>query len=60
MKTATETRIRRIDTLNEGDWLHQLLADAQRQVASSPSPQAIARIRQRLFAAIRRPVRAAA
>jgi len=60
MKTATSEAIRRIDRLNEGDWLRQLLADVQRQVATRPSAQAVERIRQRLVAEISTPARAAA
>ena len=56
--TATKERIR-IEQ-EETDWLYQLLADIQKDVAAQPRPQAVQRIRARLQAAIDRPVRAAA
>ena len=59
MTTATKKRIR-IDRLDEGDWLSELLSDVKGEVASYPKPQAIARIRERLYAEIETPARAAA
>ena len=59
MTTATKDRPR-IAKLSEGDWLYRLLFDVQRQVASRPSPQAVERIRQRLFVEMQRPAARAA
>ena len=59
MTTATRKRTR-IERLDEGDWLYPLLADAHQQLARQPSPQAVGRIRRRLLARIKAPVRAAA
>ena len=59
MTTATKKRTR-IDRLDEGEWLIELLADVRAEVASYPKPQAIARIRERLYAEIETPARAAA
>jgi hypothetical protein len=59
MTTATKKRTR-IDRLDDGEWLSQLLADVRAEVASNPKPQAIERIRGRLNAEIDTPARAAA
>lgn len=59
MKTATEHKLD-IDRLDDGDWLHRLLADIQEDVAGHPSPRAVERIRGRLLAEMKRPARAAA
>ncbi len=59
MATATQKHTR-IDQLDEGEWLHRLLASAHQRVATHPSPQAIKRIRQRLAKQIKAPARAAA
>ena len=59
MTTDTKKRTR-IDRLDEGDWLNELLADVRAEVASNPKPQAIDRIRARLYAEIDPPARAAA
>ena len=56
MATKERTGIER----NDADWLLELLADVRKDVAYRPRPQAIARIRARLLAAMDRPVRAAA
>jgi hypothetical protein len=51
----------RIDQLDEGEWLHRLLAPAHQRVATHPSPQAIERIRARLLREIvKTPARQAA
>jgi hypothetical protein len=44
----------------EGEWLMELLADVHQQIATQPSPQAIERIRQRVFSDIGVPARVAA
>jgi hypothetical protein len=59
MATATQKRTR-IDKLDEGDWLQRLLTSEHQRVATDPSPQAIARIRQRILAEMKTPARAAA
>lgn len=59
MTTATNKRTR-IDRLDEGEWLSELLADVKAEVASNPKPQAIERMRDRLYAEIDAPTRAAA
>lgn len=59
MRTATK-EITRIGHIDEGEWLHLLLADIQRELADQPRPSAIRRIRARLFSQMDRPVRAAA
>ncbi len=56
MATKERTGIER----NDADWLLELLADVRNDVAYQPRPQALARIRARLLAAMDRPVRAAA
>lgn len=55
---ATSTRIR--PRPPEGEWLSELLADVHRDIATHPSPQAIERIRQRVFSEIGVPARVAA
>lgn len=55
-----KTKRAKIDRLDEGDWLHSLLAEGQLQIANHPKPQAVKRIRQRLFDELGRPEQAAA
>jgi len=56
---ASKDRIRRSDRPS-GDWLVELLAEVRREVVAQPTPQAVARIRQRLAAELQVPrVRAA-
>ena len=50
----------RINLREDQDWLYRLLAEIQREAAAYPSPQAVARIRARLVAAMNTPVKAAA
>ena len=57
---TTAKKRTRIDRLDEGEWLSQLLADVRAEVASNPNPQAIERMRDRLYAEIDAPTRAAA
>lgn len=58
---TTQTKGRRIRIRPpEGEWLAELLADVHREVATQPSPQAIERIRQRIFSEIGAPARVAA
>jgi hypothetical protein len=59
MKTATK-ELAKIQRTEEGEWLHLLLADIQREIAEQPGPGAVGRIRAQLFAKIGRPERAAA
>lgn len=60
-ETMTTAKKRtRIDRLDEGEWLSELLADVRAEVASNPKPQAIERMRDRLYAEIDAPTRAAA
>lgn len=60
-ETMTTAKKRtRIDRLDEGEWLSELLADVKAEVASNPKPQAIERMRDRLYAEIDAPTRAAA
>lgn len=60
-ETMTTAKKRtRIDRLDEGEWLSQLLTDVRAEVASNPKPQAIERMRDRLYAEIDAPTRAAA
>ena len=59
MRTATTERIR--SDQREAEWLVQLLADIQKDVAKQPKILTVERIRARLQAAMdHRPVRAAA
>ena len=48
------------DQLDEGAWLHSLLAEGQLQIAKHPTPQAVKRIRQRLLDELEGPAQAAA
>ncbi len=57
---ATDDKRAELDQLDEGDWLHFLLAEGQMQIAKHPKPQAVKRIRQRLFDELERPDQAAA
>ena len=60
MATASSKHTR-IDQLDEGEWLHRLLAPAHERIATNPSPQAIQRIRARLLREISKtPARKAA
>ena len=59
MKTVDKTR-QRIDRVDDGVWLSRLLADVRSEMWRQPSPQAIARIRGRVMAQVRAPLRAAA
>lgn len=49
-----------IGQLDEGEWLHRLLADVHEDVVRQPSPAAITRIRHLLMAQIKAPARVAA
>ena len=59
MRTATK-EVTRIEHRDEGEWLHLLLADIQREIAEQPGPGAVDRIRSRMLAQMDRPARAAA
>ena len=45
---AKESKQTRIDQLERGNWLYDLLVDARKDVAQKPSAAAIDRIRARL------------
>ena len=57
---ANDDKRTELNQLDEGDWLHSLLAEGQLQIAKHPKPQAVKRIRQRVFDEIERPEQAAA
>ena len=57
---ANDDKRTELNQLDEGEWLHALLAEGQMQIAKHPKPQAVKRIRQRLFDEIERPEQAAA
>ncbi len=57
---SEKTKRTKRDQLDEGDWLHALLAEGQQQIAKHPKPQAVKRIRQRLFNELEGPAQAAA
>ena len=57
---ANDDKRTELNQLDEGEWLHSLLAEGQMQIAKHPKPQAVKRIRQRLFDEIERPEQAAA
>jgi hypothetical protein len=45
---------------DNGAWLLLLLTDIQGEIAQQPTPRAVARIRRRVQAAIKTPIKAAA
>ncbi len=53
-------KITSIGKANEGDWLYSLLADVRVDVAASPKPESVARIRARLAAEMNAPESVAA
>ena len=55
-----KTKRGKSDQLDEGDWLHSLLAEGQLQIVKHPKPQAVKRIRQRLLDELEGPSQAAA
>ena len=57
---SEKTKRTKHDQLDEGDWLHSLLAEGQQQIAKHPKPQAVKRIRRRLLDELERPDQAAA
>ena len=57
---ANDDKRTELNQLDEGDWLHALLAEGQMQIAEHPKPQAVKRIRQRVFDELARPEQAAA
>jgi hypothetical protein len=59
VNTGNERHIR-IDRLDEGEWLHLLMAEIRADVTSQPSPQAVERIRARILAEMQAPARVAA
>ncbi|MCH8994692.1 MAG: hypothetical protein IH959_06940 [Chloroflexi bacterium] len=59
MKAVAKNR-QQVDRMDDGVWLSRLLADVRSEMWRQPSPQAIARIRGRVMAQVRAPLRAAA
>jgi len=59
MKTVAKKQ-QRIDRVDDSEWLGRLLADVRSEIGRQPSPQAIARIRSRVMAQVKAPLRAAA
>lgn len=59
MKAAAKKRSQGV-SLDNGSWLLLLLTDIQDEIAQQPSPRAVARIRRRVQAAIKTPIKAAA
>ncbi len=57
---ANEDKRTELDKLDEGDWLHSLLAEGQLQIAIQPKPEAVKRIRRRLLDELEDPSQAAA
>ena len=57
MKTNAQHRRSELD---KQDWLRRLLADVKNEVALQPNPQALGRIRDRVMAEIKTPLKAAA
>ena len=57
---TTATARKRTAVQADSEWLHRLLADLRQEEAPHPGPQAIARIRGRLVAAMKTPVKVAA
>ena len=53
-------KITSIGKANEGDWLYSLLTDVRVDVAASPKPESVARIRARLAAEMDAPESVAA
>jgi hypothetical protein len=60
MSTSASTARRQTISQGDTEWLHRLLADLRQGEAPHPSPQAVARIRGRLVAAMKTPVKVAA
>ena len=52
--------IRNLQQLEDGDWLSQIIAGVQDDIARQPTASAVKRIRARLLAKLSRPERAAA
>ena len=59
MKAVAKKRPR-IDRIDDSEWLLRLLTDVRSEIGRQPSPQAIARIRGRVMAQVKTPLRAAA
>ena len=58
---SKESKQTRIDQLERGEWLYDLLVDVRKDVAQKPSAAAIDRIRARLYEEMdERPAQAAA
>ena len=59
MKAVAKNR-QQVDRMDDGVWLSRLLADVRSEMWRQPNPRAIARIRGRVMAQVRAPLRAAA
>ena len=59
MKAVAKNR-QQVDRMDDSAWLGRLLADVRLEFGRQPSPQAVARIRGRVMAQVRAPLRAAA
>lgn len=59
MKIVAKKR-QRIERIDGRQWLWCLLTDDRSEIGSQPSPQAIARIRDRVMAQVKTPLRVAA
>ena len=58
---SKEPKQTRIDRLERGEWLYEMLVDVREDVAQGPSDEAIQRIRARLYEEMdERPAQAAA
>lgn len=59
MKAVAKNR-QQVDRMDDSAWLGCLLADIRSEIEGQPGPRAIARIRGRVMAQVRTPLRAAA
>ena len=57
---AVAKKQERIERIDDSVWLFRLLMDVRSEIGRQPSPQAIARIRGRVIAQVKAPLRAAA
>ena len=58
MKRTPQTA--QIDQIDDGAWLRRALVATSRDVTKQPTPEAIGRMRGRLMAQLKRPIKAAA
>ena len=57
---AVAKKQERIERIDDSVWLFRLLMDARSEIGRQPSPQTIARVRGRVMAQVKAPLRAAA